>query len=431
MTTSDPPRILPAAETFTLANGLKIGVIPNRHAPVVSSALWYRAGTRDEAPEHVGTAHFLEHMMFKGAERFGPGEIDRVTRALGGSNNAFTGHDATAYYFTFAADRWQRALEIEVDRMTALALEPHEVDSERQVILEEIAMYEGEPWDALEIAVLAEFYGRNSYGRPVLGTRESLARIDGGVLRHFHQRCYRPANAVLSVVGDVDPASVARQAEDVFARVESGHPIVAPSEADGRPTALKRLVRHQGEVPRLLAALAAPAGDDADHPLLRLLLTVLASGRSSRLHRRLVDEGQLCVWVSADLGEQINPGAAILAAELVPGVEPQDVEDILLEELEDLGRRPPTATEVERAKHVYFADWVFGHETVEQQALLLGAALSLFDADHPWRHLHQLRTAGLETVQDAARRLFGPGRLFGPNMRGVIGWSLPQRAHDV
>jgi zinc protease len=141
-----------------LGNGLTVCVLENRQAPVVTTAISYRAGTRDEPPGHGGVAHFLEHMMFKGAARFGPGEIDRRTQALGGSNNAFTSHDATTYYFSFAADRWTEALAIEADRMGGLSLDPKQVASERRVIREEIAMYDSEPWDALEVAVQARLF---------------------------------------------------------------------------------------------------------------------------------------------------------------------------------------------------------------------------------------------------------------------------------
>jgi zinc protease len=107
-----------------LSNGLTVCLVENHQAPIVTSALFYRAGTRDEPQGHGGVAHFLEHMMFKGSARYGPGEIDRRTQALGGTNNAFTSHDATGYYFNFASDRWTEALEIEADRMTTLTLDP-------------------------------------------------------------------------------------------------------------------------------------------------------------------------------------------------------------------------------------------------------------------------------------------------------------------
>ncbi|MDQ1348849.1 MAG: zinc protease, partial [Acidobacteriota bacterium] len=107
-------------EHLRLASGLDVCLIANRQAPIVTSVLLYRVGGRDEMPGASGSAHFLEHMMFKGSARFGPGEIDRRTQSLGGSNNAFTSHDLTAYYFSFSADRWPEALAIERDRMTAL-----------------------------------------------------------------------------------------------------------------------------------------------------------------------------------------------------------------------------------------------------------------------------------------------------------------------
>ena len=113
---------LPVVER--LANGLTVCLLTNRQAPVVTTALWYRAGSRDEPAGQGGVAHFLEHLMFKGSRRYGAGEIDRLTQALGGANNAFTSHDATAYHFNFARDRWHEVLAIEADRMAGLTFDP-------------------------------------------------------------------------------------------------------------------------------------------------------------------------------------------------------------------------------------------------------------------------------------------------------------------
>ena len=144
-----------------LDNGLTIAVVPEARAPIVTTVLWLRVGASADPDTETGSAHFLEHMMFKGASSFGAGEIDRITQSLGGSNNAFTRHDSTAYHFQFAADRWPRALEMEADRMAGLLLDPDDFQSERQVILEEIAMYESEPWDALESRVQKLLFGEH------------------------------------------------------------------------------------------------------------------------------------------------------------------------------------------------------------------------------------------------------------------------------
>ncbi len=418
--TEDLRRLLPPVRVRRLGNGLTLCTLASRRVPLVASALIYRAGARDEEPGLGGTAHFLEHMMFKGSRDYGPGEIDRLTRSLGGSNNAFTTHDSTLYYFTFAADRWRRSLAVEADRMAGLRLDAEEVTSERQVILEEIAMYEGEPWDALDRRVTADFHREHPYGRPVLGTRDELRRIDGGVLAAFHRRYYRPGNAILVLAGDLDDG-VDEAVEAAFGALPGGE-VTRPSIAAGvPPRRLRRIERRQGEVARLLLSLPAPAGGERDHPLLSLLVSVLGSGRASRLHRELVDEGQLCVWVATDLHETIDPGSFNIALEVVPGVEPGRVEEELLRQIERLRTDGPTAEEVARAKKIVLADWIFGHEPIQQQAFLLASALALFDDTHPWRYLERLLAADRDELRRVARHALRPAA------GGVLGWSLPQR----
>ncbi len=413
------PSLLPQPKIERLANGLEVCVLRNSGSPVVTTALWYRAGTRDDDAGHGGSAHFLEHMMFKGSAAYGPGEIDRMTQALGGSNNALTSHDGTLYYFSFAPDRWQQGLAIEADRMAALTLAAEQVASERQVIEEEIAMYEGEPWDALEQQVTATFYGEHSYGRPVLGSRSELATIDGAVLGEFHRRYYRPDNAVLVIAGDVDSSAQATAAR-LFGEVGGSaaqRPRPVPRAELGQ---LVRIERRHGEVSRLLLVLPAPAVSDPDHPYLKLLLAVLAQGRSSRLHRALVDDGQLCVWASADLGDTLDPGCTVLAAEVLPGVDPQRVEAVVLAELDTLLQQPPSDEELARAKKILVADWIFGHEKVHQQALGLGFARAFLGPDHPWAYLERLLAAAGDDLLPVAERFVGQPR------DGVLGWSLAE-----
>lgn len=408
----------------TLDNGLTVAVLASQRAPVVSTAIVYRAGTADEAPGQGGTAHFLEHMMFKGAARHGVGEIDRVTRALGGTNNAFTGHDSTLYYFTFAADRWQTALELEVDRLEGLLLDPAEVKSERQVILEEIAMYEGDPWDSLDQAVHTAFYGEgHPYGKPVLGTRAELKKIDGKVLRAFHQRYYQPANAVVVVVGDVDPAAAVDAVAARFGHLPASPAPQRFTSLPAPPAQAQRIERRQGEVARLLIAAPGPNATAADHPLLRLLLNVAGSGRSSRLHRKLVDDGQLCVWATSDLNETVGHGCAIFAGEVIAGIDREQVEDLFFAEAARLLSEPPTEEELARARRMVHADWLFGHEKVDQQAFLIGTSLALFDAEHAWRAQEKLLEASRDELAAVGERWLKDLR-----DRAVVGWSLPQEA---
>ncbi len=410
------PRLPGQLSLHRLDNGLTVGLLSNRQAPVVTSALCYHAGTRDEEARHGGAAHFLEHMMFKGSRAYGPGEIDRRTQALGGANNAFTSHDATVYYFNFAADRWVEALAIEADRMAHLALDAAETASERQVILEEIAMYDSDPWDALEMATMARLFPDHAYGLPVLGTKESLLRTGDADLRRFHEAFYRPDNATLIVAGDLDDGALDRVRE-TLGRLEPGaaaHPKLSPATF---PDRLERLDRDKGEVPRLLLALPAPAASDPEHAIARLLADLLAGGRASQLHRRLVDELELCAWVSVDVSDNLDAGHFAITAELIPGVEPERVEAELMAELARRVDSAPNDEEIARARRIAIADWVFDHEKVHQQAVSAALSVALFTPDHHERQLAAMIAATPDDLLAAA------GRWLRPDRGAVLGWS--------
>lgn len=411
-----------------LPNGLTVAVLQSPQAPIVTSALWYRVGTRDEPAGQGGIAHFLEHMMFKGSAAYGPGEVDRRTQRLGGDNNAFTSHDATAYHFSFATETWREALAIESDRMRGLRLEPSEVESERRVILEEISMYEDEPWDALSTRVEAALYGPHPYGKPVLGTRDELLATGPAELTAFHRKFYRPECAVLVVGGDVgEPARVMAAVAEAFGDwpvppvSAAERPMVAGRE---NPHGELRVTRHKGEVARVLWALPCPEPTHEGDPALRLLVSALGGGRSSRLVRQLVDEEQLCSWATADHAEMIDSGMVAISAELVPDVEPQHVETRVREILAQVVADPPRGEELERARAVLLADWTFGHERVFQQTLAVGAEYALYHPGWSARHLAGIAEATAEDVAAAAARVLTPER------SSVVGWSLPDDRDD-
>jgi zinc protease len=414
-----PPALAGEIEVSKLASGLELCLVRNPQAPLVTSAIFYRVGARDEEPGRGGLAHFLEHLMFKGSEEYGPGEIDRRTQALGGSNNAFTSHDVTAYWFTFAADRWTEALDIESDRMRGLRLDPAEVDAERRVIVEEIAMYRDDPWDALELDVQAALFPGHPYGRPVLGTAEELAGEDPEVLAAFHRRYYRPANAVLVVAGDVE-RSARERVEAAFEGLDGPAPRRTAPPPVARGATRSRLERRHGEVARLLLSLPAPPPDDPDHAGLRMLATLLASGRSSRLQRRLVDEGQLCLSVSASVADNEGDGFFAVAAELLPGAEPGEVERRIVAELAELAAVPVADAELERGRQVFQADWAWGQERIHQLAVAVGLAASQFDLGQPGRLLDAALDAGPQRLAALA------GRWLEPEAGGVLGLSLPE-----
>lgn len=405
--------------TRQLANGLQVCLVERRNAPVVATALCYRVGTLDEASGQEGIAHFLEHMMFRGSGLFGEGDVDRLTQALGGSNNAYTSHDSTTYFFSFARDRWTTALEIEADRMAGLLLEPAVVESERTIIEEEVKMHLDDPWDALEDEVMAALYGDHPYGRPVLGTRTSLTSLTREALGDFHGEHYTPGNAVLAIVGDVGLEAL-DMAGRLFEGLPTREPATSRSLGQVAPASHERVQRRAGGVARLLCAMQGPALRDDEFPAMRVLAAMLGAGRASRLHRGLVEESRSCAFVSVEMTETLCAGAILIAAEVIPGVEPRRVEHLVVEQLDRASKGGFEQSELERAKSVLIADWVLGHEQAQEIALTVASAGALMDIDLPARHLEKIRSCTMDEVEHVAALYVNEAS------RRVVGWSLPE-----
>jgi predicted Zn-dependent peptidase len=202
-----------------LENGLTILLVERHLDPVVAVMLWYKVGARNESEREAGVSHFLEHMMFKGTPRFGKGEVDRETTILGGSNNAFTTPDHTAYWFELASDRWEKALEIEADRMKSLLLDPAEFEAEKAVVLEELAMGDDDPWRSLSQEVQALLFPRHPYRRPVIGYPDTLKAMKPSDMRDYYARFYQPGNAILVIAGDIDPESAMQSVRAHFGSI--------------------------------------------------------------------------------------------------------------------------------------------------------------------------------------------------------------------
>ena len=413
-----------AGQAEALAGGLRVVLLPQNGAESIAVALCYSVGSRDEAPHESGLAHFLEHMMFKGSAAYEPGAIDRLTQRLGGTNNAFTSHDATLYHFQFESGSWQEALHIEADRMRGLSLLPEEVELEREVILEEVRMVEDDPWDALGRAVAERVFGEHPYARPVLGTKESLRSLDAEALRSFHSRHYHPGRAVLVCAGGLPSDAMER----IDAAFEDGAPLAADAPvAEPRahvaapvfdPTVDRRVELRRGETPRLLVAYPAPAPEDQVHVHLRLALAVLCNGRSSRVQRDLVEEDPLALWASAAVTGQRLGGMATLSAEAVPGVHPERLEHELTARIEGLADRPPDDGELERARRILFADWVFLHEPIAERAMTAALEHTLFSPGMSRESFRALAAASSSDVAAAcAAWLSAEAR--------VVGWSVP------
>src|SRR6056297_2059317 len=218
--------LLPLAATaeevtsFALDNGMEVVVIEDHRAPVVVHTVWYRVGAADESPGKSGISHFLEHLMFKGTETLGPGEFSDVVAANGGTDNAFTSFDYTAYFQRVAADRLDLMMEMEADRMVNLQLSQEDISTERDVIIEERNQrVENSPGALFREQRRAAQYLNHRYGIPVIGWRHEMEALDLDDALDFYSTHYAPNNAILVVAGDVTPEGVRALAEKHYAPI--------------------------------------------------------------------------------------------------------------------------------------------------------------------------------------------------------------------
>ena len=436
-----------------LDNGLRVLLAERHRDPVVSVILFYRVGAVDEREAEAGVSHFLEHMMFKGTPRFGKGSIDRRTAMLGGQNNAFTGYDHTGYWYEFSSDRWEEALVLESDRMRHLLLDPAEFASEREVVLEELAMGEDEPWRVLGRRVEARLFGRHPYGRPIIGFPDTLRGMTPESMRAHYRRFYHPRNATLLICGDVIPNEAFARAQAHFGslgldaepgRRAPGARRNAPAREPGldpAPTPVdaltpRRSLRPPAEEPfgeqrlemrwpdpakRLcMAWRAAPAGTPDDYAL-DLIVVLLTSGRNSRLQRRLVLDGALATSVSAYNDSRVEDGAFWLQAQCRDGVEPSVLEAAIDAELARLAAEGPSDAELDRARRMLKASEAHDAETTSDLAEELGSWAIDVDWTHALDGGERHAAVQAAAVRDVAQRLLQPARR-------VVGWCLPAPA---
>jgi len=356
------------ASEFKLANGMEVIVIEDHRAPVVTHMVWYRVGAADELPGDSGIAHFLEHLMFKSTEKIASGEFSKIIARLGGQDNAFTGHDATAYFQRIAKDRLATVMEMEADRMVNLRLTEKEVLTERDVILEERrSRVENNPSALLGEQMSAALYFNHPYGVPVIGWEHEIAKLSREDALTFYKRFYAPNNAILVVSGDVEPAEVRRLAEATYGKIPANPSVsavrVRPQEPPQRaprrlvykdPRAGNASLHRNYLVPSYMTAEAGEA------EALDLLMKIVASGPTSRLYRKLVVADKVASNVDGWYGGSGHDYGRVSIYAVANGDnELEAIEAALDAVLEEIKTKGLTPQELDRAKNVYLAEYVY------------------------------------------------------------------------
>src|SRR4030095_16506779 len=388
-----------------LDNGLVVLTKESHTSPIVTSMIWYRVGSRNEELGHTGKSHFLEHMLFKGTDRFKKGQIDLLTLKNGGGNNAFTSHDFTAYYFNFASDRWDIALEIESERMVNCAFDREEFEAEKKVVIEELKTNLDSPWGLLMQDVEAGSFKIHPYRNPVVGWLQDVERATVEQQQAYYRRYYQPNNAILVLAGDFETDRVLARVSKLFGSIPAGPP--PPLMALGEPPQRgeRRLtVRWRSKVPRLSIAYHAPAlAHPATYPL-QVLAVVLAEGKASRLYQRMVEREQSVTFVSAGFGEAKDPTLLHIRAEARRETSSNEIGGSIYAELKDVIANGVTAAEIDRAKHQIESHFILSRERTLDQAILLGQIETLYGLNYIDSYLKRIDAVNAPDVADVCRR---------------------------
>ncbi|MGK8234722.1 M16 family metallopeptidase [Roseovarius sp. MS2] len=411
---------------FTLDNGLDVVVIEDHRAPVVTQMLWYRAGSADETPGVSGVAHFLEHLLFKGTKTMEPGEFSATVARNGGSDNAFTSYDYTAYFQRIAADRLELVMRMESDRMTNLQLDEADILTERDVIIEERNQrVENSPGALFREQKNATQYLNHRYGVPIIGWRHEMEALDLDAALDFYRTFYAPNNAILIIAGDVTPDAVRALADTYYGPIpanpalpERARPQEPPQLAERRITMRDARVS-QPYVTRSYLAPERDSGAQEKAAALTLLADILGGGQTSLLAEKLQFQNQTAVQVGASYsGLSLDDTTFDLFVVPAPGVTLEQAEAAMDEALLTFLETGVDAEQLERIKTQFRASETYARDDAGGLANRYGQALTqgLTVADvQAWPAIIQATTE--EDILQAARDVLD-------RTQSVTGWLM-------
>jgi zinc protease len=410
------------AESFGLANGMTVIVVPQPRQTAVTQMVWYKVGAVDEPRGKSGMAHFLEHLMFKGTSAHAAGEFSQLVARGGGRDNAFTSSDYTAFFQTVAKDQLPLMMALEADRMTGLKFEPGQVEPERQVILEERhSRVDNEPEALMAEQLNAVQFLTYPYRNPVIGWEHDVRAVSVDDLRAFYERWYAPNNAILVVAGNVTTAEVKPLAEQYYGAIPAAS---LPQRVDGTeppPIAARQIVVRDPRVSQAVweRSYLSPSyrfGETKHAYSLQVLAQILGGGPTSRLYRRLVvGDGTappLAVSAHAEY-DPMNRGPSrfVVEASPKPGVDVARIEAVVDQELDAMRAGTIADDELERAKRRLQADSTYARDSLFASALIVGqAAVVGLPLDHVERWPQEIAAVTREQIADAARYVLSDPR---------------------
>ncbi|HVV69680.1 MAG TPA: pitrilysin family protein [Gammaproteobacteria bacterium] len=374
---------------YQLPNGLQLFVQEDHRAPVAVTQVWYKVGSGYEPNGITGISHALEHMMFKGTPKYGPGKFAEIIAANGGQMNAFTANDFTAYYEIMAKDKLPLSFELEADRMRNLSLDPAQFAKEIQVVMEERRMrVDDDPQMKLYELFMAQAHVASPYHHLTIGWMNDLQHLTVDDVRRWYQNWYAPNNAILVVVGDVNPEAVHQLALKYFGSLPASQlPVVKPEAEIPTPGERNLVVKFPAELPLLAIGYNVPViktqGQSNDAYVLAVIAAILDGGSSTRLNKDLVRGQQIAAQANASYSPYSRlSDLLILSGTPAPGHTIAELKTALFNEIKKLQTSKVATDELERVKAGVIANKVFSQDSIESQAEDIG---SLEAVGLPWK----------------------------------------------
>ncbi|MGI9235365.1 MAG: M16 family metallopeptidase [Woeseiaceae bacterium] len=360
--------------SYTMANGLRVIVWPDHDIPNVVMYNFVRAGGRNEYPGTTGLSHFFEHMMFQGTANLEPGEFDRVMEAAGGANNAYTSKDITVYQDWFPRSALNTIFELEAERLQNLSIDSGAVETERGVVLSERRLHIDDNNDGrLYEQVVATAFVAHPYQFPVIGWPSDIENWTQDDLESYFRTYYAPNNCTMVFAGAVSPEEIFQLADKYLRPIPAQAPPPPVRTVEPEQSGERRLViETDTQAPLLHLAFHAGRAADPETQHMKLLLNILTTGTSSRLHQRLVEEEQVALKIRAIQMEGFDPGLVYFLVTLPPGGDLASAEERVLQELSRVAVEGVTRAELAKAKNILLADFWRSMSTIDGKAAALG-----------------------------------------------------------
>ena len=398
--------LAPHLHKTILDNGLTVLVKEMPGNRVATVQIWVKAGSVYENTEEAGITHFIEHMIFKGTETRGPGELAGAIEGVGGRVNAYTSYENTVYHATLSAVHWEMAFEVLADAVMHSVFDPFELEREKKVVLEELSMRYDRPNIRLFHDLMATSYTRHPYRLPVIGNEESINNFSYDKLVKYIDKHYYPQNLTVVVVGDVNSQDVIARVNDIMGSQPRGDSETAPLPAEPVQDEA-RFFTIKADIMQPQMALAIPISkfDSPDTPVLDVLAQIAGHGETSRLYRTLRDEKQLVYGVNASAFTPTDPGMFEITA-VLDGPNMMQAFEGSLTELFKFKYFSVTNVELKRAKHSLESDFVFNLERVEGQARVMGSFDMMSGDPREDDYLEKIRAVTHDDIKRVAQKYF-------------------------